>query len=120
MDLVWRSHIQGSPHHLQSRNPENTLTFSNLWQAQKECNRWYENYTDQLSATQAQKRVAFTFIGGGDGEMKISQMIQHVVNHGSYHRGHIEGVFYQLLLEPPTTDLSVFLTRARKGSLLLF
>ncbi|WP_458576292.1 hypothetical protein [Aliamphritea spongicola] len=28
-------------------------------------------------------------------------MIQHVVNHTSYHRGHIEGVFYQLGLNRP-------------------
>ena len=32
-----------------------------------------------------------------------------VVNHASYHRGHIEGVLYQMSVEPPTTDLPVFL-----------
>ncbi len=112
MDGVWRSHLEGVPHKLRSRNPGNTLSFAHLRQAQRESNSWYEKYVSQLSTTEAQKRIAFTFIGGGNGEMDVGEIIQHVVNHGSYHRGHIEGVFYQLSVEPPTTDLSVFLHRA--------
>ena len=48
--------------------------------------------------------MRFTFISGGFGKI-----IQNVVNHASYHRGHIEGVFYQMSVEPPITDLPVFL-----------
>ena len=36
-------------------------------------------------------------------------MLQHVVTHATYHRGHICGAFYQLGVESPTTDLPVFL-----------
>ncbi|MEM7260053.1 MAG: DinB family protein [Pseudomonadota bacterium] len=41
--------------------------------------------------------------------MSRSEILHHIVNHASYHRGHIEGVLYQLCIEPPTTDLPVFL-----------
>lgn len=30
-------------------------------------------------------------------------------NHATYHRGHIEGVMYQLSIEPPATDIPVFI-----------
>jgi len=57
----------------------------------------------------ANETVAFTFIGGEEGTMKICDVVHHVVNHSTYHRGHIEGVLYQLHIEPPTTDIPVFI-----------
>ena len=66
-------------------------------------------YIDSLSIEKYKEVVNFTFIGGGSGKMRRFEIIQHVVNHGSYHRGHIEGVLYQMLIEPPTTDMPVFL-----------
>ena len=76
---------------------------------QEDINSWYENYTISLSSHQLSSEVAFTFIGGGEGKMKTSEILNHVVNHSSYHRGHIEGVMYQMNMEPPTTDITVYL-----------
>jgi uncharacterized damage-inducible protein DinB len=40
-------------------------------------------------------------------------MVEHVVNHTTYHRGYIADYFYQIPSRPPTTDLPVFLRDAR-------
>lgn len=48
--------------------------------------------------------------------MRKYEIIHHVVNHGSYHRGHIEGVMYQMSVEPPTTDLPIFLRTLVAGN----
>jgi len=109
MDVAWSSNLQGLSHQMQTRNPKNTQSLNDLRDKQSKINSWYANYTTQLSSKQLDEFVGFTFIGGGEGKMKIHQILQHVVNHASYHRGHIEGVMYQMLVEPPTTDIPVFL-----------
>jgi uncharacterized damage-inducible protein DinB len=36
-------------------------------------------------------------------------IVLHVVNHKTYHRGHIADMLFQIPVQPPTTDLPVFL-----------
>lgn len=109
MDIVWKSHLKGVPHNLQTRNPEGSPSFTVLREYQSSMNKWWVDYIDNLCIEKYKEMVNFTFIGGGDGKMRRFEIIQHVVNHASYHRGHIEGVLYQMSIEPPTTDMPVFL-----------
>lgn len=109
MDRVWSCNLQGTAHHLLTRNPETVPSFATLREQQTDINLWFEQYTKSLSASQLTEDVHFTFIGGGAGTMRRYEILRHVVNHASYHRGHIEGVFYQMSIEPPTTDISVFM-----------
>jgi len=109
MDIVWKSHLERKPRNLETRNPDSSSSFADLRSAQAKINRWYEHYIDDLPIEKHREMVNFTFIGSGTGKMRRFEIIQHVVNHGSYHRGHIEGVPYQLSIEPPTTDMPVFL-----------
>ena len=46
--------------------------------------------------------------------MSREDILLHVVNHTTYHRGHIADMLYHLHISPPTTDLPVFL-RASPG-----
>ena len=109
MDVVWSSNLEGVPHGMQTRNPEELLAFGELREKQAQLNRWFQQYASSLTAEEMDESIEFTFIGGGAGVMKKQDVLLHVVNHASYHRGHIEGVMYQMHIEPPTTDLPVFL-----------
>jgi len=55
--------------------------------------------------------VHFTLIGGNKGVMTRAEILLHIVNHTSYHRGFVADLFYQVpgAPRPPTTDLPVFL-----------
>jgi uncharacterized damage-inducible protein DinB len=45
-------------------------------------------------------------MNGSQGSSPIGQMVQHVVNHGSYHRGQLTTMFRQLGATPAkSTDL---------------
>ena len=109
MDVVWQSHLSGGSHQYQTRNPEDVLAFSALEKHQHQINQWFENYVTSMPSENLNNNIQFIFIGGGDGQMRVIDILHHIVNHSSYHRGHIEGVFYQMGVEPPTTDISVFL-----------
>jgi uncharacterized damage-inducible protein DinB len=81
-----------------------------MWRAQQTLDAWYIAWGDTLSETNADEIVRFTLIGGKRGEMRRSEIILHVVNHTSYHRGFVADMFYQVPIRPPLTDLPVFLT----------
>ncbi len=115
MDTVWKSHLNGIQHNLQSRNPDVEISFQDLRNKQYEINDWYENYFSNLALEKHTESISFNFIGGGFGNMTRAEIMHHTVNHSTYHRGHIEGVLYQLSIEPPTTDLPVFLRLLSHG-----
>jgi uncharacterized damage-inducible protein DinB len=53
--------------------------------------------------------VPFTFVDGGAGIMTRGEMLLHVVNHKTYHRGYVADLLYQIGSRPPVMDLPVFL-----------
>lgn len=75
---------------------------------------WFVRYADSLS--REDETVEFRFIGGGSGAMKRREILLHVANHGTYHRGNVAALMYQAGTAPPTTDLPVFLRSFSRGS----
>lgn len=109
MDVAWCANLRSIAHGMESRNPQTALAFNELEKLQSNINSWYQEYATSLTGEQLSETVHFTFIGGGSGNMRRSEIFHHVINHATYHRGHIEGVMYQLSIEPPTTDIPVFI-----------
>jgi uncharacterized damage-inducible protein DinB len=48
--------------------------------------------------------------------MTRRDILLHVANHGTYHRGNVAAMMYQAGVAPPTTDLPVFLKRLSRES----
>jgi uncharacterized damage-inducible protein DinB len=113
MDHVWRCHLHGEAHGMTTRNPETHPPLDALIRAQRDIDAWYVAYADGLSEAQAEEAVDFEFIGGGAGRMARREIVLHVVNHTTYHRGHVATMLYDLGVFPPATDLPVFLREWR-------
>jgi uncharacterized damage-inducible protein DinB len=109
MDAVWRAHLEGRPHGYATRNPEDCPALAELREAQKAMDAWFVRYAESLS--QEDEIVNFQFIGGGPGSMTRRDILLHVANHGTYHRGNVASMMYQAGVAAPTTDLPVFLKR---------
>lgn len=109
MDQVWKAHLEGVPHGFTSRNPEECPAFDALRPAQEDIDDWYVRYAETLDERACDETVRFTFIGGGEGTMRRGEILLHVVNHGTYHRGHVAMMMYGLSVPPPTSDLPVYL-----------
>lgn len=116
MDYVWQCHLLGKPHGLQSRNPEECPAIDDLVVSQRSIDKWYVSYSDANTEDELAEAIDLIFIGGGAGRMTRRDILLHVVNHTTYHRGHAADILYNLGISPPTTDLPVFL-REQSGAI---
>jgi uncharacterized damage-inducible protein DinB len=109
VDLIWKAHLEGLPHGFTSRNTDTQPQAQALRQMQARIDDWYIHYADGLSEATLDEVVHFQFVDGGAGAMARGDMLLHVVNHKTYHRGYVAQMLYQAALRPPTLDLPVFL-----------
>ncbi|MFZ6743349.1 DinB family protein [Undibacterium sp. JH2W] len=108
IDDVFRAHLLGQKHEYQDRNTATTPPLHELWNASKKMNEWYRNFTKDLTENDLERVIHFNFIGGGEGVMSCQEMLLHVVNHATYHRGFVGDMMYQAKVMPQSTDLTVF------------
>ncbi len=116
MDQVWQAHLEGRSHGFITRNPDVCPPLGELRDLQQRMNEWYVGYAHSLTETAYDEVVSFEFIGGGAGSMSRGEILLHVVNHTTYHRGHIADMMYQIGAQPPTSDFPVFLRDHRDGA----
>jgi len=109
IDLIWQAHLEGRDHGFTARNTVGYPELDELWSAQQAIDDWYTTWSDKLSDAALDEKVSFTLIGGNQGVMTRGEILLHVVNHTTYHRGFVADLFYQVPARPPTTDLPVFL-----------
>jgi len=114
IDCIFQAHLQGRPHHFTARNTPTHPPLAELAQAVKAADRWYIDYVGTLSGKTLSERIRFQFIGGGEGVMSREDMVLHVVNHATYHRGMVAEMMYEVPASPPVTDLTVFLRDVRQ------
>jgi len=109
IDRIFQAHLEGRAHGYAARNTPDHPSLSELWRAQQDIDAWYVVKYDALAAAELNTVVQFTFVGGGEGAMTRGEILLHIVNHTSYHRGFVAQMFYEVPARPPTTDLPVFL-----------
>ena len=115
IDRIWQAHLEGREHGYAGRNTPDHPPLSGLWREQQVIDDWYIAWSDKMSDTALDERVSFTLIGGNQGMMSRGEILLHVVNHTSYHRGFVADLFYQVPARPPTTDLPVYLREQRES-----
>jgi uncharacterized damage-inducible protein DinB len=112
IDRIFQAHLEGRSHGYGARNTPDHPPLDELWRAQQEVDAWYAAWSDALTEAALSETVRFTFVGGGEGAMTRGDILLHIVNHTSYHRGFVAQMFYEVPARPPTTDLPVFLRDA--------
>ena len=112
IDLIFQAHLEGREHGFTARNTTETPELDALREGQRKVDDWYVAWSDELTDAALDEKVSFTFVGGGEGVMTRGEIVLHIVNHTTYHRGFAADLFYQIPARPPTTDLTVFLRDA--------
>lgn len=109
VDRIWQAHLQGRAHGYSSRQPDSEPVLAQLQRDQASLDQWYVAYADGLDAVRHNEALDFRFVDGGPGRMTRGDMLLHIVNHKTYHRGYVADMLYQAGSRPPVMDLPVFL-----------
>jgi uncharacterized damage-inducible protein DinB len=73
-----------------------------------EVHRGQQDFVAALTDERLATRLAYHNVQGRGCEYPLAHMMQHVVNHSSYHRGQIVTLLRQVGHTPPATDFLVF------------
>lgn len=114
IDRIFQAHLEGRPHGYTARNTPDHPPLDELRRLQREVDAWYVDWAAGIAEPQLDEPVRFEYVGGGQGAMTRGQMLLHVVNHTSYHRGFVGDLFFQVPARPPVTDLTVYLRDEEK------
>ena len=115
IDRIFQAHLEGRSHGYTARNTPDHPPLAELRRSQEEVDAWYVRWADRIAEPALDETLRFEFVGGGEGAMTRGQMLLHVVNHTSYHRGFVADLFYQVPARPPITDLTVYLRDQVRG-----
>lgn len=82
------------------------------WQTVKTDQR---HYLDELTRAQIATDLNYVNLKGERWTYPFADVLQHVVNHGTYHRGQLVQLLRDLGLAAPSTDYLLFVVERRKG-----
>ncbi len=109
VDDIFRCHLTGRQHRYTFRNVDERLETGAIRERQREMDCWYRELASNLDEPALAEIVKFEFVGGGRGAMTRADILLHVVNHGTYHRGLVSDMMCQIPAGMPANDLPVFL-----------
>jgi uncharacterized damage-inducible protein DinB len=73
-----------------------------------EVERELATFVDRVTSDALDRVIAYVNTKGEEWRYPLWQMMHHVVNHSSYHRGQVATMLRQLGAEPKPTDFLVF------------
>ena len=109
---IFRAHLEGRSHPHASRRRQEVRPFDVVAEELRAMNRYYVEFADAQNEDQLEEVVTFTYVGGGDGAMTRAEILLHLVNHSTYHRGFISTLLFPHRLDGRANDLTVFLRDA--------
>ena len=74
-------------------------------------------YVGGLDAASVDRVIDYKLLSGAEGSTPLCQMLQHVVNHASYHRGQVTTMLRQLGATPakPMDMIAFYRTSGVRG-----
>jgi len=89
VEELFRARLIGTSDPHASTNTEELPQLGELDRRLMASNQWLQDYVDTLRPDQADDRIRFTFVDGRNGMLTREEVIYHLINHGTYHRGAI-------------------------------
>ncbi len=113
IDLIWQAHLEGRDHGIEARNVLLHADLDDLRKAQQAVNQWYIDWSERQTQASLDEVIPFTFISGEKARMTRGEMLMHVVNHASFHRGWVAEMFFEVTAKCPACDLPDYLKTQR-------
>jgi uncharacterized damage-inducible protein DinB len=105
-DRVWLARIQGGPpEHFTYPEAMDLVRLADAWE--ELFGRW-QAWAEDLTDDAAETRISYKDIRGNAWASPLWQILLHVVNHGTHHRGQVSGFLRAMGKTPPPLDLTAY------------
>jgi len=105
-DRVWLQRLEGNPRNtILDPEDRDLARLQKAWPVVLQ--RWKERAAS-MTDEQAAANVSFRDMKGNSYEMPLWQVLLHVVNHGTHHRGMVSGFLRSMGHTPPQLDLIAY------------
>src|SRR5437868_850312 len=106
-EAVWYSRWRGNPQAMLTT--EGFRDVASLRSAWRELESGVRAFFEGLGADEIETRIEYKSLKGEPHSSSFRQMLQHVVNHATYHRGQVTTMLRQIGVKvPESTDLIAF------------
>lgn len=89
VEELFRARLAGDPVPHSSTNTEAIPQLDELDQRITASNLWFSRYVADMEPARLTDIINFKFVDGLNGNMTRQEILFHIVNHGTYHRGAI-------------------------------
>jgi uncharacterized damage-inducible protein DinB len=86
-------------------SPDSRPTLDSLMVDWPDLQRKWEAWADSISDADLERVAQYKLLNGSPGESPVWQIVNHVVNHATLHRGQVVAMMRQLGAKPPATDV---------------
>jgi uncharacterized damage-inducible protein DinB len=112
VDRIFQHHLRGLPHAFRAPRSETVPELAALAHGVREVDDWYASYVDSLTADELGESIDFVFTSGKPARMRRGEIILHVCQHGTYHRGNAGAVLQLKGITPSRDSVTDFLEQA--------
>jgi len=101
-DRIWLARVTGGPVRTVSERDRDLAVLQDEW---PELHARWKEWARGLTAESAVEMLSYTDLSGNPWTQPIFEIVLHVVNHGTHHRGQAAGFLRTMGHTPPKLDL---------------
>ncbi|MBX2886921.1 MAG: DinB family protein [Granulosicoccus sp.] len=109
VEELFRSRLIGSPPPHNATNTVVVPTYEKLRTRLTSSVSWYLDFIGKLDNAEMNRNIAFIFADGKSGSMTVKEILFHIINHGSYHRGSIAHALDLARIPHPADGYGIFI-----------
>ncbi len=106
---IFEAHLEGRENPHRARRRREALPFSEVARRLRAIDGAYLTMARDWTDAELAETIEFRFVDGGDGAMTRENVLLHLVNHATYHRGFVSTLLYPIIEDSAPSDLTVFL-----------
>lgn len=106
-DRLWLSRLDGEPHGVTALDQELYSDFDELRLQRRFADDRLDRYVGALNAEMLARELTWRRMSGGGQEVtsRMDEILPHVFNHQTHHRGQVTTLLMQCGIDPGVTDL---------------
>lgn len=116
VDRIFAAHLQRKAHPYTSANLSELPTLDDLAADIRRSDQEYIKYVSGLDRDALAERVDFVFTDGAPGRMSREEMLMHVINHGTGHRGQVSALMLLNAVPPAKDGFTTYLHQAEAST----